>query len=362
MPVFEFQGKVINGFDNEPVGNINVCALDRRSNKVYNSSVTDSEGMFSISLKENQFNYFNTVIIDEPGFAKVSQIIHKNNLFVTIVLQQSGHFTGTVTKEDGTPIPEIIVKASTVIERPNKSKQKQNIYKSLPTDYYGNYFISNVVAPANYDFNISNPNYVLNSITNYCSAEPNETVDHNLTVMAATVLAFKAFDERIQPLLNYKLKYYNIYKDAGDVCIPPEFSINLKDDKWFYQKLGTFGNGDIIFLQANNYENALSYKTNNISFAGQITNYINLYLEKSEKNITGYLLKSNGQPMKRTIVFGKTKKSYVRCKTDKFGYFEFNNVKVENNQLIKVSAGSHKWGKLQTNLLIDSKDVELKLN
>ncbi len=359
IPIFEFQGKVINGFDNEPVENVNVCALDRRSNEVYNSSVTDSEGIFSIPLKEDQFSFFNTVVIDEPGFAKVSQRIRKKNLFVTIILQQAGHFTGTVTKKDGTPIPKIIVSATTATQF---SDPKCNYYKSLPTDYYGVYFISNVVAPAKYRFRISNPDFVLNSITNYCSAEPIETVEYNLTVMTSTVLAFKAFDERKHPLLNYKLKYFIFFEEAEDMCLPPLYSINLDEDEWYCVNLGIYGGGSLHLFHAYNDELGIFSKTNSITFTGQITNYINLHLENPEKNITGYLFKPDGSPAKGFPISGKANKTRSHDYVDEFGYFEFSGIKAKKNEMIEVNGGWVGHGlTLITNLPSGSKNVELTL-
>ncbi len=360
-PVFELRGKVV-GEDNLPIDGAVVCAKLWKRNNIFDSSITDKDGLFLLSLNNKFTNFwsYKQIIASKAGY---SETIDDFEEFVSITLQRGGHITGKVMTAEGNSLSGIVMYASGRFD---------SAYKSLPTDANGIYIISNVYAPKKYEFWINDTNEVYSLPHCYrdknhlLTVEQNETSEYNLIAEKSGVLAIKVYDIYGIPILNYEIN--------GEIEINKGFAISIRqkidfsENKWFcfqphsfYAGNGTFSCKIDSKLKAGSW---LGINTNNIPFLGNITNYITLYLSDFEPNLTGYVFKPDGSPAAKTIisVWSPTFMEMGKFLVDNQGYFEVKWINTKKDELLIVDAKSHNDPFiLRTNLVSRSKNVELKL-
>ncbi|MCK5851716.1 carboxypeptidase regulatory-like domain-containing protein [bacterium] len=390
----EVRGKVINGFDREPIEGITVYArqfqfqstpsspLSPPSLTVCDKDVTDSNGEFTLILKGHGYRIFGKITIDEPGFGKIIKQIFNNGPFtmITIPLWPAGHITGKIFSEGGTPLSDIIVEADNddylpvvkVVSRVDSLDNRLR-YESNPSDINGVYVISNVAAPMKYGMQVckqtffKEQRYSTSSGDYSVKVEPGKTAVCDLvarslaTKKARAVIAVKARDKNNNPVLNYAINYQLRAKSIG---INGYKNVNFPEDEWYYLDRSLSGAGNFSCTAFNKKEGT-GVETNNITFTAQGTNYIVLQFSNIEPNISGRLFMADGSPVGGKIGAwpqesnkkGPDNLAFV----DNSGFFTIIGLDVKKGKMLKVFAKDYANSlTLYTNVPSGSQNVEFR--
>lgn len=368
LPKLGLRGKVINGFDKEPIEGVTVYARQWRNLPAYDEDITDSEGKFSLELKSgNPDDFFGEITIDEPGFGRFKDQIHSKGTFatITIPLWPAGHITGKITDPHGNLLSGLVVEADNDNYIPSSCYDNLE-YHSPPSDINGVYVISNVAAPMKYGISINKygshkqQNFTIPGNTFSVKVEPGEMAICDLVAISQPEILIKARDEKNNPVLKYTLDYKAQTKSRWCEFT---FNVNLFDDDWFHLDSNINGAGTFS-CSAYSIEKSLAVKTNNISFSGG-TNYIVLIMTPSdvELNLSGYLTGVDGLPVKDGWIIvssssGNRKKGY----TDDNGFFKIEGLEVKKGETLRVQMINEKSSYSSfTNILAGSENVELKI-
>ena len=373
FPTLKLKGKVIHSFDKKPLEGIEVCARKWQHLPPYDSDTTDSEGKFSLDLKESSgpANFFGEITIDEPGFGGVKRQINESdrNSTITISLLPAGYITGKITDSNGNPLSGLIVEADNDNFIPTTCYDNLEYY-SLPSDINGIYVISNVTAPMEYGVLINKhsyykqQDYTIPDKTFSVKVEIGKTAVCDLVANSKSVILIKAHDDKKKTVFNYTLDY-KVQSQSG--WCGRSFKVNLSEGDWYYLDFPRTGGGTFS-CTAYNRELGLSVKTNNIFFA-EGTNYIVLKMMPLDVqlNLSGFLTGVDGLPAKDGYVIAspginnnnnKTKKGDV----DDSGFFKIEGLNVKKGKMLRVQmVGNNNLSTSFTNLLNGSENVELKI-
>lgn len=375
--LFKLRGKVINAFDRKPMEGVEI-----KQGFLRKSAITDEDGLFELEIQKCNDDFRGRIKVDEPGYGKIDRDVYNHEKFVLIVLEEAGNIVGKITTEDGTPVPRARLSISKFRESGHKNKRKvsgisRNYFNSYGcnADSEGNYEFLNVIAPAKYGFHFFGGDSGYSLPSSYsedgftAEVEPGETTECNLIVQRTPTLALKAQDDKGNPITKYSFTPKVKIKGGGGYS-HYEINVSVSKDEWYYANSMACGDGffsctakekegGLFSFFKSEKKGMLTAVTNDIPFFGGITNYITLIFSGNEPTLTGYVLKPDGSPAKRARVYAGRN---INVNTDNSGYFEIYNQKTKKGDKMRVSVGTFGGNlSLETNLLSDSKNVELIL-
>jgi CYTH domain-containing protein len=373
------KGKVVYEKSNEPAPNITVQFVSLGNTNDLSEAITDINGKFSFQTFIKDYS-IGTLKINEPGYAALKYNIYNNypGEEIPLILKDVSGIKGVVKTPEGKPVSNVLVSVYYDYHYTQKFGKKNSFSKKLDKSVHinveykagsattssGEFMISNVAAPAVYCFKIDSEDYFLplsiHAELKTIKVNIGAVTETELIVLPKSKVFLKIKDEKVNPVLNYKL---NVMAEDERGSDSYSKQVLLSTDSWYHVNIPEVDNNGKLSLTAIADDEKIAATNEIILVAGE-TNFITMVLS-SKSQISGFVYYPDESPAIDAWISANVagNVSYRNAHTDYLGYFEFIGLSVKSNDIIEVSV-SDKTGnyEAETNLPLGAQDVEIYLS